>query len=68
MQTVGVIQHPADSTTASLEGAHATVSSIDPVGCSDMDGNLAEGVDEWDDCLLFSIINLSIQKMNLYVS
>ena len=49
MQTVGVIQHPADSNTASSEEAHTTVSSIDPVGCSDMDGNLAEGVDEWDD-------------------
>ena len=41
MQTAGVIQHPADT--------EVTVSPIDPVGCSDEDGNLADRVDDWED-------------------
>ena len=49
MQTMGVIQHPADSNTASSEGTKATVSPNDPVGCSDELGNIADGVDDWED-------------------
>ena len=49
MQTMGVIQHPADSNTASSEGTKATVSPNDPVGCSDEFGNIADGVDDWED-------------------
>ena len=49
MQTMGVIQHPADSNTSSSEGTKATVSPNDPVGCSDEFGNIADGVDDWED-------------------
>ena len=49
MQTSGVIQHPADSSTAILEVAEATISPINPVGCSEVVGNLTDGIDDWDD-------------------